>query len=60
MLAPAYLMTYELLWSPQNSSDSLTSEELLTKYPDLHSTERQTVYMLQDSHQAVDSITSKG
>jgi len=30
-----YLMVYELLWSPQNESDSLTRDELLLHYPDM-------------------------
>jgi uncharacterized membrane protein len=30
-----YLMTLELIWSPQEASDSLTEEELLTEYSDL-------------------------
>lgn len=30
-----YLMTFELIWSPQDASDSLTDEELLTEYSDL-------------------------
>lgn len=30
-----YLMTFELLWSPQESSDSLTYDELLTEYTDM-------------------------
>lgn len=32
-IAPNYLMVYEMLWSPQDSSDSLTYEELLLNYP---------------------------
>lgn len=32
-LPPQYLMVYELLWSPQVESDSLTYEELLLNYP---------------------------
>lgn len=32
-LPPNYLMVYELLWSPQVESDSLTYEELLLNYP---------------------------
>ncbi|MEM6598741.1 MAG: DUF1517 domain-containing protein [Cyanobacteria bacterium P01_C01_bin.69] len=28
-----YLMVYEVLWSPQDESDSLTDEELLLNYP---------------------------
>jgi uncharacterized membrane protein len=34
-ITPAYLLIYELLWSPQDPSDSLTHEELLASYPDL-------------------------
>jgi uncharacterized membrane protein len=30
-----YLMTFELIWSPQDPSDSLTDDELLTEYSDL-------------------------
>ncbi len=30
-----YLMTFELLWSPQVQTDSLTYEELLTEYTDM-------------------------
>ncbi|HEY9659161.1 MAG TPA: DUF1517 domain-containing protein, partial [Allocoleopsis sp.] len=30
-----YLLIYELLWSPQEASDSLTYDELLSEYPDL-------------------------
>jgi uncharacterized membrane protein len=36
-LPPAYLMTVEVVWSPQDASDSLTEEELLTEYSDLRS-----------------------
>ncbi|MEO1622447.1 MAG: DUF1517 domain-containing protein [Cyanobacteria bacterium J06632_3] len=32
-ITPEYLMVYEILWSPQNESDSLTDEELLSNYP---------------------------
>ncbi|MEO0768058.1 MAG: DUF1517 domain-containing protein [Cyanobacteria bacterium J06649_4] len=32
-LPPNYLMVYEMLWSPQDASDSLTYEELLLNYP---------------------------
>lgn len=32
-IAPDYLMVYEMLWSPQDSNDSLTYEELLLNYP---------------------------
>ncbi len=31
-IPPDYLMVFELLWSPQDSQDSLTYEELLTEY----------------------------
>jgi uncharacterized membrane protein len=34
-LSSDYLMTLELIWSPQDSSDSLTDDELLTEYSDL-------------------------
>jgi uncharacterized membrane protein len=34
-LPAEYLMTFELIWSPQDASDSLTDEELLTEYSDL-------------------------
>ncbi len=34
-LPPEYLMVFELIWSPQDASDSLTEEELLTEYSDL-------------------------
>lgn len=34
-VTPAYLLVYELLWSPQDPSDSLTYDELLAHYPDL-------------------------
>jgi uncharacterized membrane protein len=30
-----YLMVFELLWSPQNETDSLTYDELLTEYTDM-------------------------
>lgn len=30
-----YLMAFELLWSPQNASDSLTYDELLTEYTNM-------------------------
>jgi uncharacterized membrane protein len=29
------LLTFELIWSPQESSDSLSRDELLTEYSDL-------------------------
>ena len=32
-ITPDYLMVYEVLWSPQDESDSLTEEELLLNYP---------------------------
>jgi len=32
---PEYLMTVELLWSPQSQDDSLTYDELLTEYTDM-------------------------
>ncbi|MEO0768057.1 MAG: DUF1517 domain-containing protein [Cyanobacteria bacterium J06649_4] len=32
-IAPNYLMVYEMLWSPQDFSDSLTYEEMLLHYP---------------------------
>jgi uncharacterized membrane protein len=34
-ITPDYLLIYELLWSPQDASDSLTYDELLAEYPDL-------------------------
>jgi uncharacterized membrane protein len=34
-ITPEYLLIYELLWSPQDASDSLTYDELLAEYPDL-------------------------
>jgi uncharacterized membrane protein len=34
-ISPDYLMVFELLWSPQNSADSLTYDELLTEYQGL-------------------------
>jgi uncharacterized membrane protein len=34
-LPAEYLMVFELLWSPQESSDSLTYDELLTEYSDM-------------------------
>jgi uncharacterized membrane protein len=34
-VTPDYLMVFELLWSPQEASDSLTYDELLTEYPGL-------------------------
>jgi len=32
---PEYLLVFELLWCPQDASDSLTYEELLTEYTDM-------------------------
>jgi len=32
---PEYLLTFELLWSPQVEEDSLTYDELLTEYTDM-------------------------
>lgn len=34
-ISPDYLLVFELLWSPQDSADSLTYDELLTEYTDL-------------------------
>jgi len=34
-LPPDYLMVFEVLWSPQDPSDSLTYDELLTEYSDM-------------------------
>lgn len=34
-ISPEYLMVFELLWSPQDASDSLTYDELLTEYTDM-------------------------
>ena len=34
-IAPSYLMIYELIWTPQDATDSLSREQLLTHYPDL-------------------------
>jgi uncharacterized membrane protein len=34
-ISPAYLMIYEVIWSPQDASDSLSRDQLLTHYPDL-------------------------
>lgn len=34
-VAPAYLMVFELIWTPQDASDSLSHNQLLTYYPDL-------------------------
>lgn len=34
-VAPSYLLIYELIWSPQDASDSLSRDQLLAHYPDL-------------------------
>jgi uncharacterized membrane protein len=34
-ISPAYLLVYELLWTPQDPSDSLSADELIAYYPDL-------------------------
>lgn len=34
-LTPDYLMVFELIWSPQDASDSLSREQMLSLYPDL-------------------------
>ncbi|MBW4482452.1 MAG: DUF1517 domain-containing protein [Tildeniella torsiva UHER 1998/13D] len=34
-ISPAYLLVYELLWTPQDPSDSLSADELVANYPDL-------------------------
>lgn len=34
-VAPAYLLVFELIWTPQDASDSLSRDQLLTHYPDL-------------------------
>jgi uncharacterized membrane protein len=34
-ITPDYLLVYELLWSPEGKTDSLTSDELLTEYGDM-------------------------
>ncbi|MBD2107907.1 DUF1517 domain-containing protein [Nodosilinea sp. FACHB-13] len=34
-ISPAYLLVYELLWTPQDPTDSLSGDELLANYPDL-------------------------
>jgi uncharacterized membrane protein len=34
-LSPVYLLVYELLWTPQDESDSLSSDELIVNYPEL-------------------------
>ncbi len=35
MMAPRYLLVYELLWSPQTDRDSLTEADLATEYANL-------------------------
>ena len=34
-ITPDYLSVFELLWSPQNSEDSLTEDELICEYSDI-------------------------
>ena len=34
-LSPEYLMVFELLWSPQDSADSLSYDEMVSNYPHL-------------------------
>ena len=34
-ITPQYLCIFELLWSPQNSEDSLTEDELICEYTDI-------------------------
>jgi uncharacterized membrane protein len=34
-ISPSYLMVYELIWSPQDASDSLSRDQLLANYADL-------------------------
>jgi uncharacterized membrane protein len=34
-ISPAYLLVYELLWMPQDPTDSLSADELIANYPDL-------------------------
>lgn len=34
-VAPSYLLIFELIWTPQDASDSLSRDQLLTLYPDL-------------------------
>lgn len=34
-IPPDYLLTFEVLWSPHEASDSLTYDELLTEYADM-------------------------
>ena len=35
VVTPEYLLTYELLWTPQNEEDSLSYDDLLAEYPDM-------------------------
>ncbi len=34
-IPPDYLLVFELLWSPQVATDSLTYDELLTEYTEM-------------------------
>ena len=34
-ISPAYLLVYELLWTPQDPSDSLSADDLIANSPDL-------------------------
>lgn len=34
-ISPDYLLIFELIWTPQDASDSLSHDQLLTLYPDL-------------------------
>jgi uncharacterized membrane protein len=34
-ITPAYLLIFELIWTPQDPADSLSRQQLLTLYPDL-------------------------
>lgn len=34
-VSPDYLLVFELLWTPQDESDTLTEDELVANYPDL-------------------------
>lgn len=34
-IAPSYLLIYELIWTPQAATDSLSRDQLLAHYPDL-------------------------
>jgi uncharacterized membrane protein len=34
-VAPDYLMVYELLWSPQDASDSMSYDQMLAAYPNM-------------------------